>query len=280
MFDILFRRKYLGCELQYVITEDTIDPSRNMLLHLACQCHTMRTRPTRGRGRLVGVYMRAFPRRPVRVPEASLYSYGEGQVEATNRAARDSLVTVGPRLLLLPREQHVPVALQGVPRFRGRCVFCIVSAEEPNDYLGSVGASAHMYTLLNAIHVCTDWDRLTKASPTPQDLVHFLTAHRILEHGLRKSMWPTFAYVEPRWPSEMELVLQYKNLCARVRERFENPRWHASYSRPISYMIAFCHLPAWLYASLGGILRLYTVLAFNSLRIRVGMPRTLSQPRI
>ena len=113
----------------------------------------------------------------MRVPEASLYSYGEGQVDATNRAARDSLVTVGPRLLLLPREHHVPVALQGVPRFRGRCVlplalketwraidgalreltrFCIVSAEELNDYLGSVGTSAHMYTVLNAIHVCMD----------------------------------------------------------------------------------------------------------------------------
>ena len=129
MFDILYRRKYMGCELQYVIADDTIDPSRNMLLYFACHCHTMRTRPTRGRGRVVCVDMRAFPTRPVRVPDTSLYSYGQEHVEATTRAARDTLVTVGPRLLLLHREQHVPVALQCVHRFRGRCVLPLALKE-------------------------------------------------------------------------------------------------------------------------------------------------------
>ena len=153
------------------------------------------------------------PYREIRVPENATYRYSQGEVQRSQGAAAVSLVSVGPRFTVVEKEARCPAALQGVSRFSHRCQmplsllqvwravdepvrelqrYNLALAEELRSYFESVGTSEPMRRLIRSASQCLDWPRILQSAHTPQDLVSFLDAYRIIKPALQKALLAIF----------------------------------------------------------------------------------------
>jgi hypothetical protein len=155
MVDILFLRRFRGCQLQYTITEKSLDPSKYMLLYPRCQCLTMTRPPQFDPKAVVSPDLRAEPeprlpcgaaasrrylhqarkvmhvvpvtmrskcgQRVLHVPEYTCASGWSKESVARDNAMVESggLISVPPRFTNAPVGVAVPTRLQAVRRFHG-----------------------------------------------------------------------------------------------------------------------------------------------------------------
>ena len=206
--------------------------------------------------------------RTMRVPE-----WTSEKLPGTPGACSDPLWSVPPRLLLRPRESDTPSHLQGVSRwsksslaprcrytstnFLGRYLQVVLALKEATGlidafltmhglYFGSRGTNKTMRDLLGAVAVFWDWDALLKSTPSRGTLEAFLTAFRILRPTLEYTLWPPperFPYVEHKWPTENQMMVQFVMLRRRVVRRLETASFQRHIQQPVSALVAFVPQP-------------------------------------
>jgi len=100
-------------------------------------------------------------------------------------------------------------------------------ADELHDYIGAVGATKSMTTVLKACAICFDWDWLRCHAPKENHLQAFLAVNRYLAPLLVQTEWPDpveFPYVEQSWPNDRHMARQYQVMMSRVRNAVQNGR--------------------------------------------------------
>jgi len=114
--------------------------------------------------------------------------------------------------------------------------------QEVNSYVfGSVGQTPSLGRALQCVGMCFDWSYLVTNAPTTAHWQALLMLWRYLKPLLLHTHWPDFAHVARVWPSERDLVKQYRLLAARVRAA---ARGRADWFQCRAWIVEPCKFPA------------------------------------
>ena len=100
---------------------------------------------------------------------------------------------------------------------------------EASSLFGDEGTPRAMTAMLRWMGSCFDWVRLVKTEPTQEDCAAVAALSEAMRPVLERTLWPTsrrLIGVARAWPLDQEMQMQYRGLCARLR----NANLHATRS--------------------------------------------------
>jgi hypothetical protein len=189
---------------------------------------------------------------------------------------------VPPRFVTIPQEKRAPLELQGVSRFRRapcptRCcvpgwipetfeaidqalrqlmVFSDALQHNFAMYYGSVGINHSFHLLTRSAQQLCDWKVLLTHTDHARLERKHVDAFKCIVVALRPVLehteWPSFLYVERKWPTTKELWNQWVGLLENLRTRARQRRYHDTWFPVESYsLVAVRDAPAYIRQSLG-----------------------------